>query len=245
MFLRKYGVAAQIDGIPLITRGAVDYKANPTLAPGDVTISKDGGAFGNIEGAGVFADFVAVAPAAGTSVQVKPDAAALVCKSLVVRFIDQTAPKEWEDQEIIIETFGHASALYTGDINNLDAAVTSRPTLADMLAGGLALEATLAALLGTGDTAVDHNTGADGSYDEDYLQAVYAGNPVDNAMIEAYQCTLAQYNAGNRGGRKGKSETKTDGRWLRPMMLDHGFTYTIVCYKQGAFQPYAVQIVLP
>jgi hypothetical protein len=120
--LRKYGAAAQIDGIPLITKGAVDFEANPTLAAGDVTISKDGGAFASIEGAGTFGDFVAVAPASSTSVQVRPDATAMTCKTLVIRFIDQTTPKEWEDQEVLIETYGHASAMHPFDLGTALAA---------------------------------------------------------------------------------------------------------------------------
>lgn len=114
--LRKYGAAAQIDGIPLITRGSLDYKANPTLAAGDVTISKDGGAFASIEGAGTFGDFVSVAPAAGVSVQVKPDATAMTCKTLIIKFVDQTTPKEWEDQLVRVETYGHASAMHVFDL---------------------------------------------------------------------------------------------------------------------------------
>ena len=119
-FLRTYGAAGMIDGVPLITRGAMDYKANPTLATGDVMISKDGGAFANIT------TLPAVTPSGGTSVLVSLSAIETQAKHIAVRFIDQTSPKEWEDQEIIIETFGHASAQFTGDINNLDAAVSSR-----------------------------------------------------------------------------------------------------------------------
>src|SRR3990170_2740170 len=119
-FLRTYGAAGTIDGIPLLTRNAMDYKANPTLATGDVMISKDGGAFANITTLPV------VTPAAGTSVLVSLSATEMQAKHIIVRFIDQTSPKEWEDQEIITETFGNASAQFTGDINNLDAAVSSR-----------------------------------------------------------------------------------------------------------------------
>ena len=119
-FLRTYGAAGTIDGVPLITRGAMDYKANPTLATGDVQISKDGGAFANITTLPV------VTPSGGTSILVSLSAIETQAKHIAVRFIDQTSPKEWEDQEIIIETFGNASAQFTGDINNLDAAVSSR-----------------------------------------------------------------------------------------------------------------------
>lgn len=96
-----------------------------------------------------------------------------------------------------------------------------------------------------GDTAVDHNTGADGSADADYMRVLYAGDPVDNAVIEAYQCTLVQYNAGARGAVKARSESKADGRWLRPVYIDGGLTYTVVIYKQGAFQPLAIEVILP
>src|SRR3990170_1558256 len=97
-FLRAYGAAGTIDGVPLITRGAMDYKSNPTLATGDVQISKDGGAFANIT------TLPTVTPASGTSVLVSLSAAEMQAKHVIVRFIDQTSPKEWEDQEIIVET---------------------------------------------------------------------------------------------------------------------------------------------
>jgi len=133
--LRKYGEAATIDGISLITAGTTafntagttDFKANPTLAAGDVTISKDGGNFASIEGAGTFSSFVAVAPAGSTSVQIKPDATAMTCKRLVIRFIDQTGTKEWQDQEVIVETYGHANAMHVMDF---DAAVPTPSEIA-------------------------------------------------------------------------------------------------------------------
>jgi hypothetical protein len=84
----------------------MDYQASPTLATGDVQISKDGGAFTNITTLPV------VTPAAGTSVQVNLSATEMQAARIAVRFIDQTSPKEWEDQEIIIETFGHASGQF-------------------------------------------------------------------------------------------------------------------------------------
>jgi len=235
MFLRKYGVAAQVDGIPLITRGAVDYKANPTLASGDVQISKDGDAFANIEGVGTFSNFVAVAPASSTSVQVKPDATAMQCKTLVIRFIDQTATKEWEDQEIIIQTFGHASALFTGDLNNMDYSVASTRT--DLTAS---IAAVKALLNGTGDTAVDHNTGG-----ADNLRVTTSGGVgVDNVTIKAY--LKSDYDAGNNGDTyiQGRGITKADGRWTYPIYLDAGSTYKIVFYKQGEYKVTTAEVTI-
>lgn len=115
--LKKYGVATQVDGIPLITRGAVDFKANPTLAAGDVTISKDGGAFANVEGADAFASYVAVVPTGGVAVQVKLHAADVTCKKIFLKFQDQTSPKEWEDNGLWIYTYGHANAHFPFDFD--------------------------------------------------------------------------------------------------------------------------------
>ena len=117
-FLRKYGVAATVDGIVLVTRGAMDYKSSPTLAAGDVTISKDGGAFANLTTLPV------VTPAATTSVQASLSATEMQAARAVVRFIDQTSPKEWEDQEIILETYGNASAQHAFDLNTASTAQT-------------------------------------------------------------------------------------------------------------------------
>lgn len=148
-YLRKYGVAAQIDGIPLITKGAVDFKAAPTLAAGDVTIEKDGVGPTNIEGADAFASYVAVLPAAGRSVQVKTHITDMQCRTLVIRFVDQTSPKEWEDQEVIVETFGHASAMHPGiDLTNADSLglVNLDALVSDAVAAGAAAEAAVNAL---------------------------------------------------------------------------------------------------
>jgi len=112
---RAYGKAATLDGIPLITRGAVDYKSTPTLATGDVKLSKDGGAFANIT------TLPTVTPASDTAVRISLSSTELQCARLVIRFVDQTNPKEWEDQEVIIETESHPSAQY----NNLGGLVVS------------------------------------------------------------------------------------------------------------------------
>lgn len=93
-----WGVAAQIEGVPLVTRASVDYKANPTLATGDVKISKDGGAFANL------GTLPTVTPASGTSVRVTLSASEAEFTRAVVVFVDQTSPKEWEDQELVLHT---------------------------------------------------------------------------------------------------------------------------------------------
>ncbi len=128
---RKYGVATTIDGITLITTAAQSFRANPTLAAGDVKISKDGGAFVNL------ASLPTVTPAGDSSVQVALSATETQAARIAVKFVD-VAGAEWEASIIIIETFGNASAQFTGDFNNLDAAVSSRLASGNVTVGGYA-----------------------------------------------------------------------------------------------------------
>lgn len=144
-FERKYGVAGTVDGVVLITRGAVDFKAAPTLATGDVTVSKDGGTFANV------ASLPTVTPTGATSVQVALSAGELTAKRVVVRFIDATATKEWEDQEIIVETCGDAAAQFVldrsdgqrGGMTSLPSSGTLavNPTVGGFVSGAITLAA--------------------------------------------------------------------------------------------------------
>ena len=108
IYLREYNAATTIEGVPLVTRGSADFKVNPTIAAGDAKISKDGGSFVNLT------TLPAVTPAGSRSVKVSISAAELTAKQAVIDFIDQSSPKEWEDQRIIIETTDHANAQYLG-----------------------------------------------------------------------------------------------------------------------------------
>jgi hypothetical protein len=119
--LRKYAAATQVY-TALQTRDLMDYKANPTLAAGDVTIDKDGAGFASIEGGGTFGDFVSVTPAAGIQVKIQPDATAMACKKLTIKIVDQTSPKEWEDTVIIVETYGDANAQHPFDLGTASVA---------------------------------------------------------------------------------------------------------------------------
>ena len=80
---------------------AGSFKANPTLAAGDVKISKDGGALANIaEGTGV----LTVTPASSIWVKVVLTATEMTADAVSIQFIDQTTPKEWNDFAICILT---------------------------------------------------------------------------------------------------------------------------------------------
>lgn len=182
-FRRQYGVADIIDGVVLITRGAVDFKSNPTLASGDVTISKDGGAFANLT------TLPAVTPASGTSVRVSVSAAELQCKRAVIRFIDQTATKEWEDQEIIIETEGSPDAQHPGDVvyfGTLAAYAAGPPTTADLPSGASTSDnfyngGVLDAIGGTG--------AGQQSYISDYVGSTTRRLTLERAPAVAYDAT--------------------------------------------------------
>jgi hypothetical protein len=109
--LRKYNAAATIDGVVLKTAGAQNFQPNPTLAAGDVKISKDGGALANI------AALPVVTPAGSRLVRVSLSAAELQAQRIAVLFVDQ-AGAEWEDKIIVIETYRHASAAHALDLDS-------------------------------------------------------------------------------------------------------------------------------
>lgn len=68
-----------------------NWRANPTLAAGDVKISKDGGAWANLT------NLPTVSPAGGEQIVVVLTATEMTADKVSVKFIDQTAPKEWTD----------------------------------------------------------------------------------------------------------------------------------------------------
>lgn len=74
------------------------YKAGPTIAAGDFKVSKDFGAFANLN------TLPAVAPAAGVQVQITLSATEMTADVVLVTCIDQTVPKEWADFSFAIIT---------------------------------------------------------------------------------------------------------------------------------------------
>jgi hypothetical protein len=125
-FLRKYNTLT-VTGttairIPVIKRAAVDFavSADWTPAAGDVKIAVDGAAAANVTNLPT-----AVAMGNAAYWEFILTAAELSCKSAVVTVAD-SATKAVEDQSFIVETFGHASAMYQADLSaaNLPANVT-------------------------------------------------------------------------------------------------------------------------
>ncbi|MGB0817406.1 MAG: hypothetical protein ACPGQQ_00775 [Candidatus Puniceispirillaceae bacterium] len=108
--LRKYGVETKVL-FPLITAGASDFLAGATLASGDATISKDEGAFASTtntivdEGNGMYSLTLTA-----TEMQA----------ARIMLSIRDAAGDEWEDQAVIISTYGNASAQHAFDLDTAE-----------------------------------------------------------------------------------------------------------------------------
>lgn len=75
-----------------------NFKSNPTLAAGDVKVTKDGGATANIN------TLPTVSPASSVFVTLLLSSTEMNADMVSVSFIDQTSPKEWADFVISIPT---------------------------------------------------------------------------------------------------------------------------------------------
>ncbi len=121
MDLRKYGVETSFY-LPLIMYGETDFKFSPTLAAVDTKVAKDGGTLTQTTNTATVIS--------NTLVKITLTATEMECSLGSIQFID-AATKQWEDTQVNFSTFGHASALITGDFNNLDEAVSVVDTVVD------------------------------------------------------------------------------------------------------------------
>lgn len=106
--LRKYAVGDTIL-FPLIDFGFSDFEASPvSFVAGDVQRSIDGGAFANTTnlpthvGGGLYSLSLTAGEQTG--------------KKILVTIKDQTVPKAWEDQAVLVETYGNAAAQHAFDL---------------------------------------------------------------------------------------------------------------------------------
>lgn len=74
------------------------FKITPTIAAGDVQVSKDGGAFANL------GTLPVVEPASSQMVLIVLSSTEMNADSVVIRAVDQTSPKEWSDFILSIPT---------------------------------------------------------------------------------------------------------------------------------------------
>lgn len=108
--LRKYGVATTIN-VPLVIYGSTDLLTSDpgSWESGDIQISKDGGSFVDITNSSpswVGRGFVTVTFTA----------AEMQASRIILSMIDQSTTKVFEDQSILIETYGNESAQHGFDL---------------------------------------------------------------------------------------------------------------------------------
>ena len=110
--LRKYGVATTVI-IPVIKAGSVDFSVTGDWTPvaGDVKISKDDGNVANIATLPV-----AVGGAGSALWKFSFSAGEMTASRVVIQVVD-AATKAVEDQAIVLETYGNASAQHAFDLN--------------------------------------------------------------------------------------------------------------------------------
>lgn len=121
VFRRKYNVTlsgAQLIRIPMTKAGSTDFAINTdwTPAAGDVKVSKDGGATANIGTLPSYNNGAWEFVLSGTE---------LSAKNILVTIVD-SATKAVDDNAFIVETYGHASAMWVPDLTNgTDMALTA------------------------------------------------------------------------------------------------------------------------
>ena len=127
-YLRKYGVQTTIDFV-LFEVDGVDFRVDAVHAAGDTTIMKDEGAEANT--ANGFTD-------EGNGYSIVLSATEMEAARIVIYVIDQTATKVWLDDSIVVETYGHASAMHAVDLDDsVRAGLTALPNAAADAVGGL------------------------------------------------------------------------------------------------------------
>lgn len=180
MLVRAYGVGTNIY-FPLIDKGFTDFEATPvTIATGDCKISKDGGAFANTG-----SNFAHVA---GGIYSLALTATEMQAKNVVIKIVDQTGTKEWEDQCIVIDTFNHASAeipsLWSIPQSTASGAITSSSFASGAInAAAIASAAITAAKFAAG--AIDAAAIADAAIDNATFAADTGGKTVRSNTAQA------------------------------------------------------------
>lgn len=137
-FIRKYNTLL-VSGttslqFPIIKRGSVDFAVGADWIPvaGDVKISKDGGAAANVTN-------LPTAVVMGNTAywDLVLTAAELSCQQAVITISDSSV-KAVEDQCILVETYGHASAAHLVDFDDgVRFGLSSLPNAAAGANGGL------------------------------------------------------------------------------------------------------------
>lgn len=135
VFLRKYGAATTVD-FQLFEVDGVDFRVDAAHAAGDTKIMKDEGAEANT--ASGFVD-------EGRGYSIAVSGAELTCARATIYVVDQTATKVWLDTAIVIETYGHASAMHALDLDSATVTLADGGLTAAKIAGDAITAAKIAA----------------------------------------------------------------------------------------------------
>ena len=131
-FLRKYGVETTIN-FTLFEVDGVDFRVDAADGGTDCSVMKDEG-----DEATCTNDFADE----GNGYSLVLAAAEMQAARIVVYVVDQTATKVWLDDSIVIETYGHASAMHAMDFDDgVRGGMTALPNAAANAAGGLPISA--------------------------------------------------------------------------------------------------------
>lgn len=134
VFLRKYNTATHIY-VPIIKRGVIDFAVSADWTPsaGDVKISLDGAAAANVT------NLPTAITMGNTAMWDFSLTAGELQAAKVLISVSDSATKAVEDQFIIIETFGNASAQFQVDLSDsVRFGLTALPNAAAAANGGLA-----------------------------------------------------------------------------------------------------------
>lgn len=115
IFKRPWGAAAVCDGVPILPFEDNNYGTGFSFASGDLVISKDGGA---TSPAGTLP---AETPASSKLFRFSFSATEMEAGRVVALLVDQTVPKAFEDQIVIVETEvaeGAIGGIVTTDAGN-------------------------------------------------------------------------------------------------------------------------------
>jgi hypothetical protein len=107
MTLRKYGVQTTIN-FELFEVDGINFRVNAVHAAGDSVIMKNEGAEAST--ANGFTD-------EGKGYSLVLSETEMQAARIVIYLVDLTATKVWLDKAIVIETYGHASAMHAFDLN--------------------------------------------------------------------------------------------------------------------------------
>ncbi len=165
-FLGKYNQAKTLI-FPLVDAVTDDLKSGITFAAGDVKIIKDEAAAANTtnlpsdEGSGIYSLVL-------TATEMQAARIAIV-------LVDQTSPKVWRDQAILVEVYGNASAEHAFDLDSATVTPTDGSITAAVIADNAIDDAAMAADL-------DAYTAKVWLFDDDS-----AGTPTDRYTAVWYQ----------------------------------------------------------